>query len=339
MSDVMATAAGSRASSPETGEKRATRWSRVMLRQETTLVAVIVLIGAFTTVRNSAFVESGNLTEILRSSVIYFVMAAGAALLMIGGGLDFSVGSIFTLGGLVTAWMLVHGVPWPAAIAGGLALGAVVGGINHIIITYLHVPPIIATLGTFFITQGIGVQITGGLDILPLPTTFQQLGQNDVLGVPYIVLYAIAIGAIAWFVLERTRFGINVRALGGNRQAAIGNGLRVARLDFALYAVAGLMAALAGIIYAARVGAGQVEAGGASTTLQVVTATLIGGTSLFGGLGSITGVALGAILLSEIENALVVAHIAPQYNSIVTGAILIAAVAADHVRRERLYRR
>jgi ribose transport system permease protein len=311
----------------------------VMLRQETTLVAVIVLIGALTTVRNSAFVESGNLTEILRSSVIYFVMAAGAALLMIGGGLDFSVGSIFTLGGLVTAWMLVHGVPWPVAIAGGLGLGAVVGGINHIIITYLHVPPIIATLGTFFITQGIAVQITGGLDILPLPTTFQQLGQDDVLGVPYIVLYAIVIGAIAWFVLERTRFGINVRALGGNRQAAIGNGLRVARLDFALYAVAGLMAALAGIIYAARVGAGQVEAGGASTTLQVVTATLIGGTSLFGGLGSITGVALGAILLSEIENALVVAHIAPQYNSIVTGAILIAAVAADHVRRERLYRR
>lgn len=339
MSDGMATAAGPRASSPKTEEKRATRLSRVMLRQETTLVAVILLIGAFTTVRNSAFVESGNLTEILRSSVIYFVMAAGAALLMIGGGLDFSVGSIFTLGSVVTAWMLVHGVPWPMAIVGGLALGAVVGGVNHLIITYLHVPPIIATLGTFFIIQGVDVQITGGLDILPLPTTFQQLGQNDVLGVPYIVLYAIVIGAIAWFVLERTRFGINVRALGGNRQAAIGNGLRVARLDFALYAVAGLMAALAGIIYAARVGAGQVEAGGASTTLQVVTATLIGGTSLFGGLGSITGVALGAILLSEIENALVVAHIAPQYNSIVVGAILIAAVAADHLRRERLYRR
>src|SRR3954467_1466146 len=162
----MTTAAGPRASSPRTEEKRTTRLSRLMLRQETTLVAVIVLIGAFTTVRNSAFVDSGNLTEILRSSVIYFVMAAGAALLMIGGGLDFSVGSIFTLGGVVTAWMLVHGVPWPVAIAGGLALGTVVGGINHLIITYLHVPPIIATLGTFFIIQGANVQITGGLDIL-----------------------------------------------------------------------------------------------------------------------------------------------------------------------------
>lgn len=339
MSDVLATATGTRAGSPRTDEKRTTRLGRVLLRQETTLVAVIVLIGAFTAMRNSAFVDVGNLTEILRSSVIYFVMAAGAALLMIGGGLDFSVGAIFTLGGVVTAWMLVHGVTWPVAIVGGLALGTGVGAINHLVITYLHVPPIIATLGTFFIIQGVDVQITGGLDILPLPTTFQHLGQGDVLGVPDIVLYAIVIGVVAWFVLERTRFGINVRALGGNRQAAIGNGLRVVRLDFALYAVAGLMAALAGIIYAARVGAGQVEAGGASTTLQVVTATLIGGTSLFGGLGSITGVALGAILLSEIENALVVAHVAPQYNSIVVGAILIAAVAADHVRRERLYRR
>jgi ribose transport system permease protein len=319
--------------------RRTPRLSALLLRPEATLVFVVVAIGALATLRNADFLTSDNLTEITRSTVIYFVMACGASLLMIGGGLDFSVGSIFTLGGITTAWMLVHDVPWPAAIAIGLGAGAVVGVINNLVIVRLHVPPIIATLGTFFIIEGLNIQFTGGLDILPLPDSFQRLGQGDVLGVPDIVLYAIAVGVLFWFMLEQTRFGVNVRALGGNRQAAIGNGLRVGRLDLALYVLAGVTAALAGIIYSARVGSGQVEAGGATVTLQVVTAALIGGTSLFGGLGKITGVAVGAFLLSEIDNALVVAHIAPQYDSIVVGTILILAVAADHVRRSRLYRR
>lgn len=311
----------------------------LLLRQETTLAVVIVLIGVFVELRNSRFTSVANLTQILQSTVIYFVMACGAALLMIGGGLDFSVGSVFTLGGITTAWTLVHGVAWPAAIALGIGAGSIVGVINNLIISRLHVPPIIATLGTFFIILGLNVQITGGTDILPLPTSFQQLGQTKVLGVSVMILYALAVGVVFWFILQMTRFGVNVRALGGNREAAIGNGVRVQRLDRALYVLAAGMAALAGIIYAAQVGSGQVEAGGASTTLQVVTVVLIGGTSLFGGLGSITGVAIGAILLSEIQDGLIVANIPPQYNNVVTGTILICAVAFDYLRRNRLYRR
>jgi ribose transport system permease protein len=315
------------------------RLGSLLLRQETTLIAVIVLVGALATLRNADFLTTDNLTEVGRSTVIYFVMACGAGLLMIGGGLDFSVGSVFTLGGLATAWLLTHDVAWPLAVLLGVGLGVLVGFANNAIVVYLHVPPIIATLGTFFILSGLSVQITGGMDILPLPDAFQKLGQGDVAGVPNVVLYGIAVGLLFWFMLEQTRFGVNVRALGGNRQAAVGNGLRVGRLDFALYALASATAAFAGIIYTARVGSGQVGAGGATTTLTVFTAALIGGTSLFGGLGKITGVALGAILLSEIDNALVVASIDPQYNSIIVGTILIVAVAADHLRRNRLYRR
>jgi ribose transport system permease protein len=167
---------------------------------------------------------------------------------------------------------------------------------------------------------------------------FQALGQGSVFGIPFIVLYAIAIGAAFWFLLERTPFGVEVRAIGGNRKAAVANGLKVGRIETTLYVLAGATAALAGIIYAARVGSGQISAGGAGVTLSVVTAVLIGGVSLLGGLGSITGVAVGAILLSTIDNALIVASIPPQYNSIVVGVILVAAVAVDHVRRERLYK-
>jgi ribose transport system permease protein len=312
--------------------------SALALRQETTLIAVIVLIGVLATIRNPAFATVANLTDIVRATVIYFVMACGAALLMIGGGLDFSAGSVFTLGGITSAWLLAAGIAWPIAVLGGIAAGSIVGLINNLIIVRLHVPPIIATLGTFFIISGLCVQITGGQDIVPLPDAFQALGQGDIFGVPYIVCYAAAVGVLFWFLLEHTPFGVNVRALGGNRQAAIANGLRVGSLDAALYVLAGMTAAFAGIVYASRVGSGQVSAGGASITLAVVTAVLIGGTSLLGGLGSITGVAVGALLLSEIDNALIVANIPPQYNSMVVGTILICAVAVDHLRRQRLYR-
>ena len=309
-----------------------------LLRPETTLIAVILVIAVATTARNPNFINPHNLIDIARAAVIYFVMACGASLLMIGGGLDFSVGSVFTLGGITTAWMLTSGVPWPFAIAIGMLAGMAAGYANILVVSKLHVPPIIATLGTFFIISGVCVLPTGGQDILPLPLTFQYLGQGSILGVPFVVLYALVIGLAFWFLLERTPFGVEIRALGGNRKAAIANGLRVGRIETILYVLASAMAALAGIIYAARVGSGQVAAGGSSVTLSVVTAVLIGGISLLGGLGSITGVAVGALLLSEIDNALIVASIPPQYNSIIVGCILITAVAVDHLRRERLYK-
>lgn len=321
-------------------EKRRRRFSaETFLRSELTLILVILAIAIATSLRNPNFLNVGNLTDIVRAAVIYFVMGCGASLLMIGGGLDFSVGSVFTLGGISAAWLMqVAGVPWPLAVLGGLGVGVAAGYINSQVVARLHVPPIIATLGTYFIITGLCVQITDGQDIVPLPKDFQHLGQGSFFGVPFIAMYAVIIGLIFWFLLEHTPFGIEVRAVGGNRKAAVANGLRVARIETVLYVLGGVTAALAGIIYAARVGSGQVSAGGANVTLSVVTAVLIGGISLLGGLGSITGVAVGAILLSEIDNALIVAAVPPQYNTIVVGVILIAAVAIDHVRRERLYK-
>ncbi len=315
-------------------------WFRgVIARQETTLILVILAIGAAAAMRSNLFLSEDNIAEIFRSSVIYFVMGCGAALLIIGGGLDFSAGAVFTLSALMTSKMLVSSVPWPAAVLGGLALAGVIGVLNHLVITYWHVPPIIATLGVFYMLTGVDNLVTDGNDVLPLPQVVQDIGQGSILGIPNVVLIAIAVGVIFWFLLEWTRFGINVRALGGNREAAVANGLRVTRIDLALYVLAAATAGLAGIIYSARVGAGQVTAGGTGTTLIVITAVLIGGVSLMGGMGSIQGVAIGAVLLSLIDNALVLTEIPPQYNSIVIGAILVSAVAVDHVRRERIFRK
>lgn len=327
------------AAAPVITQKARPRIPSLLVRQEASLLGVVAVIVIAATLINPAFLTGDNITEILRSSVIYFVMACGAALLIIGGGLDFSVGAVFTLSALTGTSLMKVGVPIPLAIIAALLISAFVGVINHLIITYWHVPPIIATLGVFFVVLGANSLVTGGLDVLPLPAEFVRLGQGYFIGMPNIIWIAILVGIATWFALERTRFGVNIRALGGNRAAAVANGLHVKKLDLTLYAIAAVTGGIAGLLYSARVGAGQVEAGGSATTLVVVTAVLIGGVSLLGGLGNITGVSIGAVLLSLIDNALIVSRIPPQFNNIVVGAILVCAVAVDHLRRQQLYKR
>jgi ribose transport system permease protein len=313
---------------------------RVAARQEFSLAAVVVAVGVFATIDSSGFLTSQNILQILEASVSFFVIGCGSALLIVGGGLDFSVGTSFTLGGLLTAnFMTAGGMPVPLAILVGLALCVVIGVVNFAIITYGHVPPIIATLGVYYISIGVSDQVTGGNDVVPLPSSFQAISQDKLLGVPNMIWIAVVIGVITWIALEHTAFGVNIRALGGNRGAAVGNGLAVVRLDLVLYTLAAVTAGSAGILYASQVGSGQVNAGGATMTLNVITAVLIGGVSLQGGLGTIQGVAIGSILLSLINNALILTNVPPTYDTIIIGAILVSAVALDHVRRERLYRR
>jgi ribose transport system permease protein len=203
---------------------------------------------------------------------------------------------------------------------------------------YLKVPPLIATLGTFFVVGGVVTVVTGGNDIfIGIPAGFNAIGQNSVLGVPLLVIYGVIIGVIFHLILERTPFGYDAKATGGNRAAARANGIRVPRIDFMLYAASGAAAAFAGILFAARTGAASPQAGGYGLTFEVLTAVIIGGTSLFGGTGTIFGSALGCLLFAETENGLAVANINPLYQQIIIGAILVLAVTIDQARRRRQF--
>ncbi|MER6807698.1 ABC transporter permease [Spirillospora sp. NPDC000708] len=310
---------------------------RLLARQELTLIAVLILVGVLATLRNPSFGESDNLLQVVRAAVVTFIVACPLTLVTIGGGFDFSVGSVFTLGGVSAAYFMTHGVIWPLAILIALAVGAAVGALNAVVIDRLKVPPIITTLGTFYVMGGVVILFTHGIDIAPLPLQFDSLGTGSTLGLPNVIIAGILVGIAYHLVLERTRYGYNVRSLGGNRLAATENGIPVRRLDAWLYIGAGALAAFAGIVYAARTGSGQVGAGGASVTLTAISAVLIGGTSLFGGIGTITGTALGAILFAEIDNALAVAGIDALYSNMIIGSILIFAVAADSIRRGRMF--
>jgi ribose transport system permease protein len=308
-------------------------------RQEATLVGMILLLGALAGIRNTTFLTSSNLLELGRATVVYFVIACPLTLVVIGGGFDFSVGSVFTLGGISAAWAMTTGhILWPLAIVIGMAFGGLVGLVNAFVINRLDVPPIIATLGMFYFISGVIVVFSGGNDIAPLPTEFVNLGTGSVLGIPDLIFYGLGIGVIYYVALERTRFGYDVRAVGGNRLAAVENGISAVRVDRWLYAGVAAVAALAGIIYTARTGSGQVSAGGAPVTLEVVSAVLIGGTSLFGGIGTITGSLLGSILFAEIDNALALTNINSLYENMVVGALVVLAVAADTFRRRRTVR-
>jgi ribose transport system permease protein len=169
------------------------------------------------------------------------------------------------------------------------------------------------------------------------PTQFDSLGTGSVLGVPDVVLVGVIVGIVYHLVLDHSRFGYNVRTLGGNRLAAIENGISARRLDAWLYIGSGTLATLAGIVYTARTGSGQVDAGGAPVTLTAISAVLIGGTSLSGGLGTITGTALGVLLFAEVDNALAVDNINALYSNMIIGGVLVLAVAADSMRRGRMF--
>ena len=202
------------AQTPGVAPATTSRLRRVVVRSELTLFGVLIVVGAAATLRNSAFAAPDNLVEVVRAAVVTFIVACPLTLITIGGGFDFSVGSVFTLGGVSAAWFMTSGgIPWPLAVVLGAAVGALVGLVNALVIQKLNVPPIITTLGTFFFVGGVVVLFTGGIDISPLPTQFNELGTGSLFGIPNVIIAGAVVGVVYHIVLQHTRFGYNVRAL------------------------------------------------------------------------------------------------------------------------------
>ena len=318
--------------------RRPARFEWRRYTQQVGLVAFIALLAIAFAAKNPDFIASSNLIELFRSATLYFIVACGATLVLVGGGLDFSIGAVYALGAVAAGLLMTHGLPWPLAVLIGVGVGTALGLVNAAVTVYLSVPALIATLGMFFLAGGIAVVSTGGQDVYGFPNGFVNIGAGDLGGAPYLIFYAVIAGVIFHVLLETTVFGYNIRATGGNRAAAAANGIRVVRVDLMLYAISGGVAALAGILGAARLSAASPSAGGSALTFQVITAVIIGGTSLFGGTGTIIGSALGSILFAEINNGLQVTNVDPLYQDIFIGVILILAVAVDQGRRNRRFR-
>jgi ribose transport system permease protein len=305
--------------------------------QQAGIVVILVLLLIVSEILNPTTLHFTNIVEILRSTAVYFIAACGATLLLVGGGLDLSIGALFAVGGVAAGLLMNAGVPWPLAVILAIVVAGLFGAVNAFVILRVQVPPFIATLGMYFVATGLVIVVTDGNALFGFPTGFSDLGQFNLFNIPFLVLYALVIGVGAHIILQRTRFGYDVRAIGGNTEAARANGVKVSRITASLYVASAAIAGFAGILLAARLSTADPGEGGSGFTFQVLASVIIGGTSLFGGIGTIAGTALGALLFSVINNVLALTNTDPQWQNVATGVILVAAVAFDRLRRSRQF--
>jgi ribose/xylose/arabinose/galactoside ABC-type transport system permease subunit len=316
----------------------ATAGRRLAGAPEAVLLLVLVVLGVAISLRNGQFWTSDNLENVALDTSSVVIVAVAATMVLIAGQLDLSVGSVYALGAVVAAEALTHGVPTAPAVALGLATGAACGAINGSLVVGLRVPALIATLGTLYAMRGLVLVITSGAPVYPLPDSFLSLGQGKLAGIPVPVWIAVAVLAAGHLVLRRTVIGRQMHNVGSNESAALLAGVPITRVRMLVFALSGMAAALGGMLVAARISSAQTNSG-TGLELTVIAAVIIGGTSLFGGSGSVLGTLLGALLISVIANGLVLAEIDPFYQNIVVGAIIVLAVAVDGWRRRRLAER
>jgi ribose transport system permease protein len=296
-------------------------------------LVLFTLIGILET---STFLKGQIWVNITRDASFTAIVACFEALVIISGGIDLSVGASF-LAGAMTAGAIdtAHGVV--PAILGAAGVGIGIGLVNGILISFCSLSAIIVTLGTLFATTSVVTTLSGGATIGPLPNSFTIIGEATWGPVPVLCFYALAIALCAHVVLEHTAIGTAIRATGGNREAARALGLSPRSVSAATYVLAGLFASLAGMLEAANLGASS-PTFGTDLELTVIAAVVIGGTSIYGAIGSIPGAVLGSLLLSVLTSGLVLLHINGNMQDFVVGVVIILAVAFDRLRTQRMFR-
>lgn len=280
----------------------------------------------FFAVTTDAFLTAPNLLNIIRQSAPLLIVAAAMTFVITTGGIDLSVGSVLALTATLSAAALQAGIPWPLAIVLMLALGGVVGLIQGYFIAYEKIPAFIVTLAGLSVIRGFALLITGGYSIPIEPTSpFVTIGRAWVLGIPAPALIAIVVLLAAYIVFNETHFGRYVTGVGANAEATRRAGVNTRRVILWVYILSGTAAAAAGVILSARLGSGSSNAG-QGFELDVIAAVVLGGTSLFGGRGSLVGTILGALTVAVLANGLILSHLSPFFTPIVTGFIILVAI-------------
>lgn len=302
------------------------------------LESLIVLAGLCLAlaVLSPYFLSVSNFLNTLLATSTIGVLAIAATLILCSAGLDLSIGSLMALTGVVGAYFcVVLNLPAPAAVVGALGTGAVAGYINGQLITRLRIPAFIVTLGMLGIARGLSFIIApNGGAIYGLPPSIVYLGQGRPLGIPAPVIILGVTALVAHYALAYSKFGRHTLAMGDNENAARATGIPVEKLRRILYTVSGLLAGVAGLIFMARVNSGDPQAG-YNYELAAITAAIIGGTSLFGGKGSILGSIIGALIMGVLQNGLNLLGVQSYYQQVAIGAVLIFAVWIDQLQSAR----
>ncbi len=321
---------------------------KLLLLRFRTIIALLVIIIIFSFL-SKTFLTVENILLMTRHVAINAFLAIGMTFVIISGGIDLSVGSILGLTGMLVGALIDVGIPlkmfgvvvylhtWLIVVIGIIA-GGLIGAVNGVVITKLRVAPFIATLGMQYVARGFALLSSNGSTFPFLygnpklgNAGFTWLGEGDILGIPVSIWMLAVVAVIAMFVAKRTPFGRHVYAVGGNERAAQLSGVRVKRISFTVYIIAGALAALAGLVVTSQLVAAH-PASGESYELNAIAAAVLGGTSLMGGRGTIGGSIIGAFVIGILADGLVMVGVSDFWQQVIKGLVIIVAVAIDQLQ-------
>ncbi len=307
---------------------------RVM--SEYVIIYAVILLIVVLSFAAPAFLSMNNLMNVLRQTSMIAIIAVGMFFILVGGGIDISLGSLVGLTGIVFSAGIVK-LGWSPLLAGIIALfvGAIAGSLTGTTVTYLGIPPFIATLGMQSVARGLTYVLTNAYPISGLPESIAFIGRGYLYywegiqaGIPWPVVIMIVVYLVAHFVSQKTKFGRFVYAAGGNSEAAYLSGIRVKKVLTITYILGGFLAAVSGIILVSRLASGQPNAG-IGWEFEAIIAAVIGGVSITGGKGKVLGVLFGAILIGLLTNGMTLLNVSSYYQQIIKGLVLVFAIGLD----------
>lgn len=297
-----------------------------------TLLALLVLLWVILSLATSSFASANNISNLLRQGSMIAILAVGQTFVIITGGIDLSVGAVVGFATVIAAMLINAGVPVFLAILITLLVGVAIGLFHGFGIVKMGLPPFIITLATLTSLRGIGLLMTNGNSISINNDAFQEFSRNSSLGVPNLFWMVILVGIPAYIFLHHSRWGRYLFSVGSNAEASRLSGVNVQRTIYMAYTLSGLCAAFVGVLLASRIGIGNpTQAEG--WELQAIASSVIGGTSLFGAVGSVHGPLLGAFILATINNGANLLNVNAFWQRIITGVLIIVIVYFDGLRR------
>ena len=292
-----------------------------------TLLFLIFLI-IFFSINSSNFLTVKNLTNVLRQISIIGICTVGATMIILSGGIDLSVGSMIALTGVILAKLMVNGISIPVAIGAALLVGVLLGMCNALLVNYINIPPLIATLGTITIYRGLAYIITKGSAIHGFPESFRIIGQGYVGVIPIPVIIQIIVYIIGFIILYKTALGRHIYGVGSSEKVSYLSGIDVKKVKFFVYTFSGFLAGLAGVVMLSRLNSGLPNTA-TGFELDVVTAVVLGGISVTGGEGRLEKSILGCLIIGILSNGMILLGIQEFYQMLAKGLVLISAVGID----------
>lgn len=315
--------------------------------EELGIVAVVVLVALVLSLISPTFRTVENAQILLLNGAVIAFLALGQTFVLLTGGIDLSTGSNVALTGMIAALAMSSGAPWWLAALAAIAIGILVGMVNGSLVHFLKLPPFIVTFATFGVAASIPLILTGASSVTVKDPFFAIIGRGSVFGIPMPVLLVLIAAIIFTIVLKLTATGVHIYAVGGNQETSRLAGIPIGRTIIMVYAISGMCAAFGGLIVTSRLMVGYPSAGSGNELFYSIAAAVVGGVSLFGGIGSIPGALLGAVLIATVSNGMNVVGVQSYWQPLVIGVIILGGIIIDTYRRRvplgellsRLFRR